>query len=108
VGEFDIDEYLKKIGRVELLAIEEEKILAERIAKGDERAVEALVDANARFVVALAAQYKNKGLSLEELIAIGNGAMAKAAATFDAASIEPFVKYAVPFVRQALEERTGG
>ena len=101
---FDIDQYLQEIGRVELISPEQEQELAERIRQGDNSAATSLARANLRFVAALVRQYTGKGVSVEELIATGNKALEQAAMQFaQEASGEPFIKYAVPLVREALE-----
>lgn len=101
---FDIDQYLIEIGREDLLTLEQEQELAELIRQGDNSAATSLARANLRFVVALVRQYTDKGVSVEELIATGNKALEQAAVRFaQEASGEPFIKYAVPLVREALE-----
>ncbi|MBR4161657.1 MAG: hypothetical protein IKT87_08370 [Bacteroidaceae bacterium] len=101
---FDIDQYLIEIGREELLTLEQEQELAELIRQGDNSAAISLARANLRFVVALVRQYTDKGVSVEELIATGNKALEQAAVRYaQEASSEPFIKYAVPLVREALE-----
>ena len=102
---FDIDQYLVEIGRVELLNLEQEQELAERIRQGDHSAVQSLTKAKLRFVVSLVVQYTGKGVSIEELITTGNKALEQAAMQYaQAASSVPFIKYATPLVRKALEE----
>ena len=101
---FDIDQYLVEIGREELLALEQEQELAELIRQGDYGAATSLARANLRFVVSLVRQYTGKGVSIEELIATGNKALEQAAMQFaQEESDEPFIKYAVSLVREALE-----
>ena len=101
---FDIDQYLQEIGRVELISPEQEQELAERIRQGDHSAAISLTHANLRFVVSLVRQYTGKGVSVEELITTGNKALEQAAVRYaQEASGEPFIKYAVSLVREALE-----
>lgn len=95
--------YLDEIGREELLSAEQERVLSERILKGDSRAVGKLVEANLRFVVKIAAQYRGQGLQLDDLISEGNIGLMKAAAKFDASRGTRFVNYAVAQVRQEIE-----
>ena len=104
MNSFNIDEYLRTIGREELLTVEEEKMLLDLINKGDNKALDQLVKAKARFVVSLSAQYQNKGVSLQDLIVEGNKAMQHAALLYDLTSEEPFLKFAIPIARKALEE----
>ncbi|MEK7250462.1 MAG: sigma-70 factor domain-containing protein, partial [Bacteroidota bacterium] len=78
-----LDKYLQEIGKVDLLKSEEEIELAQRIKKGDQRALEKLTKANLRFVVSVAKQYQNQGLSLGDLINEGNLGLIKAAKRFD-------------------------
>jgi RNA polymerase primary sigma factor len=99
-----LDIYLDEIGRVSLLSEEEEHRLSARIKAGDERALNKLVEANLRFVVSIASQYQNKGLSIDDLISEGNIGMMKAAKKFDSERGIRFVKYAVVFVRQQIEK----
>ncbi len=102
---FDIDQYLVEIGRVELLTLEQEQELAKRIRQGEHDATLSLSKANLRFVVALVRQYTGKGVSVEELIATGNKALEQATVQYaQEASNAPFIKYATPLVRKALEE----
>jgi len=95
--------YLDEIGREELLTDEQERQLSERIKAGDSRAIGRLVEANLRFVVKIAAQYRGKGLALDDLISEGNIGLMKAAAKFDAQRGTRFVNYAVGMVRQEIE-----
>ena len=101
---FDIDQYLVEINREELLTLEQEQELIERIRQGDHSAATSLARAKRPFMVSLVAQYKNKGASLEELFATSNKALEQAALQYaQSASTDPFIKYAVPLIRQALE-----
>ena len=103
--------YLDEIGREQLLTADEEKQLSERIKAGDSRALSKLVEANLRFVVKVATQYRGRGLQLDDLISEGNIGLMKAAAKFDASRGTRFVNYAVSQVRQeierALEQQNG-
>ena len=99
-----LNRYLDEIGREELLSNEEERQLAERIANGDERALSKLVEANLKFVVSVARQYKGKGVEMEDLISEGNIGLMKAAAKFDASKGVRFVNFAVVYIRQAIEK----
>ena len=99
-----LNKYLDEIGRENLLTEEQERDLSERIRKGDERALNKLVEANLRFVVAIARQYKGKGLSMEDLVSEGNIGLMKAAGKYDANRGLRFVNYAVVFVRQQIEK----
>ncbi|WP_301205960.1 sigma-70 factor domain-containing protein, partial [uncultured Duncaniella sp.] len=78
-----LDKFLQEIGREELISVEEEVELAQRIHQGDQRALDKLVRANLRFVVSVAKQYQNQGLSLPDLINEGNLGLIKAAQKFD-------------------------
>ena len=99
-----LNRYLDEIGKEELLSNDEERQLAERIAKGDERALAKLVEANLKFVVSIARQYKGKGVAMEDLVSEGNIGLMKAAAKFDASKGVRFVNYAVVHIRQAIEK----
>ena len=90
-----LDKYLQEIGKVDLLKSEEEIELAQRIKKGDQRALEKLTKANLRFVVSVAKQYQNQGLSLGDLINEGNLGLIKAAKRFDETRGFKFISYAV-------------
>lgn len=96
--------YLDEIGRASLLSEEEERSLSLRIKKGDQRALNKLVEANLRFVVAIARQYQGKGLSMDDLVSEGNIGLVKAASKFDGERGLRFVNYAVVFVRQQIEK----
>ncbi|MFV0553699.1 MAG: RNA polymerase sigma factor RpoD/SigA [Mangrovibacterium sp.] len=97
-----LDKYLQEIGREELITIEEEVELAQRIKKGDQRALEKLTRANLRFVVSVAKQYQNQGLSLPDLINEGNLGLIKAAEKFDETRGFKFISYAVWWIRQSI------
>ena len=106
-----LNRYLDEIGRESLLSIEEEAKLSEQIKAGNTRALNKLVEANLRFVVSIASQYKGKGLSMDDLISEGNLGLMKAAGKFDASKGTRFVNYAVVYVRQfiekAIDQQTG-
>lgn len=97
-----LDKYLQEIGKVELLVAEEEIDLARRIKKGDQKALEKLTKANLRFVVSVAKQYQNQGLSLGDLINEGNLGLIKAAKRFDETRGFKFISYAVWWIRQSI------
>ena len=97
-----LDKYLQEIGREELITAEEEVELAQRIKKGDERALERLTKANLRFVVSVAKQYQNQGLTLPDLINEGNIGLIKAAEKFDETRGFKFISYAVWWIRQSI------
>ena len=99
-----LNRYLDEIGKGQLLSDEEERILSARILQGDQRALSKLVEANLRFVVTIARQYKGQGLSMEDLVSEGNLGLMKAAGRFDATKGVRFVNYAVVHVRQAIEK----
>lgn len=94
--------YLKEIGNEPLLTPEEEAELARRIRKGDEKALEKLVRANLRFVVSVARQYRNRGLSFADLISEGNAGLVRAAKTFDEKKGCKFISYAIWWIRQRI------
>src|SRR5450830_1414046 len=106
-----LDKYLQEIGKVELITADEEVSLAQRIKKGDRAALEKLTKANLRFVVSVAKQYQNQGLSLPDLIDEGNLGLIKAAGRFDETRGFKFITYAVWWIRQnilqAIAEQTG-
>lgn len=99
-----LNRYLDEIGKEELLSNDEERQLAERIAKGDDRALSKLIEANLKFVVTVARQYKGRGVAMEDLVSEGNIGLMKAAAKFDASKGVRFVNYAVVHIRQAIEK----
>ncbi len=97
-----LDKYLQEIGKEELITVEEEVELAQRIKQGDQRALEKLTRANLRFVVSVAKQYQNQGLSLPDLINEGNLGLIKAAEKFDETRGFKFISYAVWWIRQSI------
>ena len=97
-----LDKYLQEIGKEDLITVEEEVELAQRIKKGDQEALEKLTKANLRFVVSVAKQYQNQGLSLPDLINEGHLGLIKAAEKFDETRGFKFISYAVWWIRQSI------
>jgi len=97
-----LDKYLQEIGKVDLITADEEVSLAKRIKAGDQIALEKLTKANLRFVVSVAKQYQNQGLSLGDLINEGNLGLIKAAQRFDETRGFKFISYAVWWIRQSI------
>ena len=97
-----LEKYLQEISREEMISTEEEVELAQRIRKGDRKALEKLTRANLRFVVSVAKQYQNQGLSLADLINEGNVGLIRAAEKFDETRGFKFISYAVWWIRQAI------
>ena len=99
-----LNRYLDEIGRESLLSADEERDLASKIQQGDSRALNRLVEANLRFVVTIANQYKGKGLQMDDLVSEGNIGLMKAASRFDPERGTRFVNFAVVHIRQQIEK----
>lgn len=99
---FSIDKYLSEISKLPMLSEEEEVIIAKKIREGDTAAMEKLINSNLRFVVSVAKQYQNQGLSLNDLINEGNVGLIKAASKFDETKGFKFISYAVWWIRQSI------
>jgi RNA polymerase primary sigma factor len=97
-----LDKYLNEIGKIDVLTPEQETRIAKRIKEGDQHAMEQLINANLRFVVSVAKQYQNNGLSLSDLINEGNVGLMKAARRFDETKGFKFISYAVWWIRQSI------
>ncbi|MCK9321870.1 MAG: RNA polymerase sigma factor RpoD/SigA [Bacteroidales bacterium] len=97
-----LDKFLQDVGREEMVSAEEEVLLAQKIRNGDQEALDKLVKANLRFVISVAKQYQNQGLSLPDLINEGNLGLIKAAKRFDETRGFKFISYAVWWIRQAI------
>ena len=102
--ESGLNRYLDEIGRESLLSADEERDLAIKIQQGDSKALNRLVEANLRFVVSIASQYKGKGLQMDDLVSEGNIGLMKAATRFNPDKGARFVSYAVVHVRQQIEK----
>lgn len=99
-----LNRYLDEIGRPARLSDDEERALAARIQQGDSRAIDRLTSANLTYVVSVARQYENRGLSTEDLVSEGNIGMLRAATRFAATTGKRFVAFAAPYIREAIEQ----
>src|ERR1700709_2885894 len=97
-----LEKYLHEIGKVDLITAQEEVVLAQKIREGDQAALEKLTKANLRFVVSVAKQYQNQGITLGDLINEGNLGLIKAARRFDETKGFKFISYAVWWIRQSI------
>src|SRR5246500_5293721 len=102
-----LEKYLHEIGKVDLITADEEVILAQKIREGDQAALERLTKTNLRFVVSVAKQYQNQGLTLGDLINEGNLGLIKAAKRFDETKGFKFISYAVWWIRQSILQAIG-
>ncbi len=98
------DAYIQEVEKQKILSDAEEQQLAEKIAQGNKRALDKLVAANLSYVISVANQYKNRGLSMDDLVSEGNIGMLKAATHFDGKHGKRFVTYAAPYIREAIEQ----
>ena len=105
-AEFNIDEFLLLIGREELLTQEEEQQLIAQAQQGDTASMHRLLSADMRFVVSLANQYKGEGLTLQKLVQVGVQGLEQAIGTYDMASEERLIKFAVPMMRDVLKAQS--
>ena len=99
-----LNKYLDEIGQESLLTDAQERELSQKILSGDQRALSKLVEANLRFVVSIARQYKGRGVAMEDLVSEGNIGLMKAAAKYDATKGVRFVNFAVVYIRQMIEK----
>jgi len=101
-----LDKYLNDIGKISMLTPDEEAEMARRIREGDQEALHRLTQGNLRFVVSVAKQYQNQGLSLSDLINEGNVGLMKAAKRFDETKGFKFISYAVWWIRQSILQKS--